>query len=110
MKTRNTFEAIPFVNHFGKTIEVGDKVITVIKSTSYVGVREAVFCGVYKNAKGTIVGTRVSRQRQITHMWVDEKGNELKNWRGGAKYVKREVPLTETYTTALQRNRIYKMA
>ncbi len=57
-KTINTFVAEPFTNSIGQTINPGDRVAYITHSWS-VHMGKGRFDGVYKNANGDVVLTRV---------------------------------------------------
>jgi len=121
-KTINTFVAEPFTNSIGQTINPGDRVAYITHGWS-VDMGKGWFDGVYKNAKGDVVLTRV---RGIRDTKTELTGNKLTHTymhheydRNTRTYVPVErsyeydetvtVPVEPYGTAALQRHRIIKI-
>jgi hypothetical protein len=58
-KNVNIFVSESFTNEYGQTIYPGEKVAYVTNSSHNVNMRKAFFDGVFKNARGEIVFTRL---------------------------------------------------
>lgn len=95
-KTINTFVAEPFTNSIGQTINPGDRVAYITHSWS-VHMGKGWFDGVYKNAKGDIVLTRV---RGIRDTKTNLTGNMLTHTYMGHEYdraTRTYIPVEKSY-------------
>ena len=122
MKTINTFVAEPFTNDFGQTINPGDRVAYVTHGYS-VHMGKGWFDGVFKNANGKVVLTRVRgiadtkpvpTGKTITHTYMsyvhDSETHTYIPVEKSYDHPETETVSCEPYgTTILQRHRMIKI-
>ena len=121
-KTINEFVAEPYTNCIGQTINPGDRVAFITHS-HYVTMGKGWFDGVFKDAEGNVVFTRVrgicSTQsvltgKMVTHTYTsteyDRETRSFKAVERSYEYPERITIPCEPYGTALlQRHRIIKI-
>ena len=92
------FKEIPFENHLGQTINVGDKVVVVTTGYRHRTVaREGFFLGVTNKHPTVQLG-------DDGYVWVAPDGS-IGRWKDGSKYEKRRRMIRRT----LQADRVYAL-